>query len=97
MNQYQRENLINQSAARVHQAWCEGELKAFYDRLVVELKNTDRPGVAFGNACYKNGKKRNEVELDSDYLMAHNTWALNKLKTYSGFKYMSVTDGTICV
>lgn len=63
MKSENKEQLINNAAARVHAAWCEEELKAYYSRYLEARKTTDVK-TALEQACLKNGQKRNEVEIN---------------------------------
>ncbi len=80
-----RNQLITNAAAKVHEAWCEGELRAFYSRFIAEVEKGAGNGAALYNACYKNGKQRNALELDTTWLQFHEVTVTEALKTFEGF------------
>ena len=51
------------AAAKVHQAWCDGEMDAFYGRMVAAHEKIANPGEAVRAAGMKNGAVRNVVEI----------------------------------
>ena len=81
-----REELINKAASKIHEAWCEGELRAFYARFTAEIEKGEKKVVALQNACKKNGKQRNELELDVEWIKSNKLTAVDALKTFEGFK-----------
>lgn len=85
MKNTDREQLIISAAAKVHEAWCEGELRAFYSRFMAEIEKGASYYVAMQNACFKNGKQRNAVVLDTNWLMSHEVLVSQELKTFEGF------------
>ena len=89
-----RSELMMLSASKVHEAWCEGELKAFYGRMQENLKDGANVGAALRQACIKGGKKRNEIELDIGWLDGHGVSTYTALQTYDGFKAL-VDKGVI--
>lgn len=80
-----RNQLITNAAAKVHEAWCEGELRAFYSRFTAEVKNGADNATALRNACYKNGKQRNVLEFDIVWLGFHEITTAKALQTFEGF------------
>ena len=80
-----RNQLITNAAAKMHEAWCEGELRAFYSRFTAEVEKGAGNGTALYNACYTNGKQRNALELDTTWLQFHEVTATEDLKTFEGF------------
>ena len=93
MKQQDREHLIISAASAIHEAWCEGELKAFYDRFSAEWAKGITVGEAMRNACLKNGKPRNEFVVDTGWILGHETMVLEDLKSFEGFKRQVQTFG----
>lgn len=93
MEQKDREYLIMSAASAIHEAWCEGELKAFYDRFLAERANGATFADALRGACLKNGKPRNECVPDMDWIYGHTTMIDEDFKTYAGFKRQVVQFG----
>lgn len=78
--------LIELSAAKVHEDWCYQELKAFFDRMQdIIKKGVTRPIEIFEKACYKGDTKRNEVEIDTSFMMGHETMAQQSLTDFNTF------------
>ena len=61
--------------ADLHTEWCMEELKSFYKRFKEAYSKLDNYGRALEEACYKNGTKRNECELDISFLVGHDIYA----------------------
>lgn len=78
-----KQQLINSAAARVHAAWCDEELKAFYSRYL-EARKTADVKTALEQACFKGGKKRNEVEINLSKDFGIESLE-QKLLTFQGF------------
>ncbi len=68
-----RNELAFAAAAKVHQAWCEGEMNAFYGRMVAAHETIENPGDAVRAAGMKNGAVRNVVEIDAGFMQAHSS------------------------
>ena len=83
-----KNQLILEAASKVHEAWCVGEIRAFYSRFVKELEDAKTPREALDKACYKNGKKRNEIELDVSWIQFHETETLLAFKSFEQFKHL---------
>ena len=82
----EREKLIVAAASKVHEDWCTQELKAFFERVrEIHKENPELFGDSFRKACEKNGKKRNEIELDAAYLAMHETLAIRALTDFNSF------------
>ena len=81
MEQKDREYLIMSAASAIHEDWCEGELKAFYDRFLAERANGATFADALRGACLKNGKPRNECVPDMDWIYGHTTMIDEDFKT----------------
>ena len=81
------ENIIRElemkSASKVHADWCMSELRAYYGRAQSEYQGNLKD--AYNKACLKNGKPRNEVELDTQYLMAHSTLSNESIRNFDAF------------
>lgn len=95
MKKQDKEQLIVAAAARVHAAWCEEELKAFYGRLTNEMKLGGRVDEMLTNAGLKNGKVRNLVSINRTNIF-NDEWIKVQLSTYEGFKKL-IDDGVIKV
>ena len=78
MNEQTKQELAMKAAAKVHAAWCEGELKAFHKRLVAALEEGKTVAEAMEQACFKGDKRRNGFEL-------HGEIDASKLTTFEGF------------
>lgn len=50
-----------------------------------DAKGIERLGDALRNACYKNGAKRNEIDLDVDFLLGHETLAEHSFYDFKDF------------
>lgn len=70
----------------LHNNWCNQELYSFFLRFQQNYNKSKNPGQALGEACYIDGKKRNEVEVDTDYIVNHPTQADELLKSFEVFK-----------
>lgn len=81
----EREELIVAAASKVHEDWCMQELKAYFERVRDEYEKSNHIGKSLINACMKNGKKRNEIELDSVYLMMHGTQTAFAMTDFDSF------------
>jgi hypothetical protein len=90
-----KETLSYVLGAKLHEAWCEEELHAFFLRAQEHAK-TQNPGEAIRKACYKGEDKRNEVEIDAAWLSAHGALASECLTDFETFKKV-VSGGGIDV
>ena len=89
MKKEDRNELIVNAASKVHEVWCEGELKAYYERFAEAIKTAKTYKRALYEACYKNNKRRNYVEfLDPVFLDFHELWVSELYKTFNGFKHL---------
>ena len=70
----------------LHEAWCNQELYTFFLRAQQEFAKSQNFGQAIRQACYKGEDKRNEVELDTGWLIHHETYASQCLTDFSVFK-----------
>lgn len=95
MKKQDKEQLIIAAAARVHAAWCEEELKAFYGRLTNEMKLGGNVDEMLTNAGIKNGKVRNLVSINRTNIFS-DEWIKAQLSTFEGFKKL-IEDGVIKV
>lgn len=80
-----KEQLISKTAAKVHEVWCESELRAFYSRFTAQIENKKNIPNALHAACKKNNKQRNVLELNINWLNDHELSVTNSLKTFEGF------------
>ena len=76
MNNDIKSDLIIESASKVHEDWCMQELKAFYERAKSE---------SLRKACYKGETKRNEVFIDTGYLVMHEALSSQILNDFNVF------------
>lgn len=74
--------------ADLHEEWCNQELYAFFLRAQQEFAKCKRYGQALEQACYKGGEKRNEVEVDTGWLVGHETMAELCLTDFHIFKQL---------
>ncbi len=95
MNKQNKQQLIVAAAARVHEAWCEEELKAFYGRLANEMQKGGNIDEILTNAGIKNGKVRNIVSINRTNIF-NDEWLMVQLSTYEGFKGL-IAKGVIDV
>lgn len=84
MNEELMSELAVQAASTVHEEWCMQELRAYYDRAV--KSNTGNFRETFEKACFKGENRRNEVEFDVQYLVAHEQIASESLSSFESFK-----------
>ena len=70
----------------LHEAWCNQELYAFFLRAQQEFAKSQNYGQAIRQACYKGEDKRNEVELDTGWLIGHEIIAKQCLTDFDVFK-----------
>ncbi len=80
----------------LHEAWCTQELQAFFMRLQKELATTESYGQALEKACYKGEDKRNEIEIDTGWLVGHDTTAALAMRNFDDFKKL-VDGGVITI
>ena len=94
MNNDIKSDLVIESASKVHEEWCNQEIEAYYNR----SKNLYDTGLelkeALYQACYKNGTKRNEINLDTGYLVMNEVQASQMLKDFNIFLKL-VNSGAI--
>ncbi len=91
-----RDQLVIDVATKVYEVWCKGELRAFYERFNAVMENgAQRPGNALGEACNKNGKTRNAIELDTDWLMEYTSTVTDALKTFEGFMKLFESEAIV--
>ena len=89
MDNQVRDELVLEAASKIHEAWCEGEMRAFYKRFYEVYKTGSTIGDALRQACFKNGIKRNAAKLvDFDYVLGHTVMIDEAFRSYEGFKRM---------
>ena len=89
MDNQVRDELVLEAASKIHEAWCEGEMRAFYKRFYEVYKTGSTIGDALRQACFKNGIKRNESKLvDFEYVLGHTVMIDEAFRSYEGFKRM---------
>ena len=88
MNQDTKEDLVISSASKVHQDWCDEELKGFWGRAAEAKKSNLNSGDALREACLKNGKVRNEVIIDVPQINSYGSEAENIFSDFNAFKSM---------
>ena len=72
--------------ADLHEAWCNQELKSYFERLQKELATAESYREALEKACYKGQDKRNEIDLDTGWLIGHDTIASSAMRNFDEFK-----------
>lgn len=81
-----QEEIIIEAASKVHEDWCIQEYKGFFDRARQIYQNGEKNiASAFYQACYKGSTKRNELELDIQYLLGHQTMFVNCINDFQTF------------
>lgn len=89
-----RTELINEVAEVLHNAWVEEEIRAFYDRARVAKGNIslgiqnisqELENVIMG-ACFKIGKKRNDVDINKQLLDENREKFVEGLDNYEVFR-----------
>lgn len=80
-----KEALSYSLGSDLHEAWCRKELQAYFYRAQKALLETHNFGEAFRKACYQGEERRNEVEIDIGYLVAHETSARQCLTDFDIF------------
>lgn len=83
-----KEALSYSLGSDLHEAWCEQELHTFFERAQQEYSKVNNYGEAIGRACFKGDDKRNEVELDVQWLVGHETLASQCLTDFNVFKQL---------
>jgi len=71
MDKETKESLIITSAAKVHEDWCEQELRGFWERAVTTKQTIENPGDALRAACFKGEQKRNEIFIDAPQMSSY--------------------------
>ncbi len=85
MTNNEKEELIIESASKVHEDWCMQELKAFYERAKANKEKGMNDGEAIRSACFKGEQKRNEVIIDIPFLTGHETLASYCFNSFEDF------------
>ena len=85
MEKILKEELILKSASLVHKNWCIQELAGFFKRAQKASEQNQDIVSALQMACYKDGLKRNEVELDVTYFAQHKTLVQSCLFDFDKF------------
>ena len=87
-------DLIHEVAEVLHNAWVEEEIKEFYERarvakgnitLGVQNVSQEIENIIFA-ACYKKGKKRNDIGFDKNRLVENTDALVQSLDDYSSFR-----------
>lgn len=94
MDQNLKEELIIEAASKVHEDWCNEELKAFFNRGSQIFDKTNNIRKSLEEACFKNGQRRNELEFDAPYLVSHDVLAGSCLTDFNSLKRL-ITVGAI--
>lgn len=81
----EKEKLIIEAASKVHEDWCNQELKAYFDRAQKIYKETDDLILSLESACYKGNTKRNVVIIESKRLLDNISLLDNCLLDYDKF------------
>lgn len=87
MNDDLKVELVVATASKIHADWCKGEYEAYYKRAKAsyDASESKNPGEALEQACYKGDTKRNEVELDTSFLVGHETMASAMFSSFENF------------
>jgi len=82
-----KDELIIEAASKMHNNYCEEELKDFFARIqkIKKIDATKQPIEILEEACFDNGNKRNDIVLDVDWLNSHNEKVLEMLTDYDIF------------
>ena len=99
MEEKLKEELAVEAASRVHQDWCLQELKAFFDRAKEGYESGKYPGEALREACLKGGVERNELDLDTGFLVGHPTFASRMFSNFDEFvrEFFKSGEGPVVV
>lgn len=81
-----KEALSYSLGSDLHDAWCYQELYSFFLRAQKEYSETQNLGEALRQACFKGEQKRLEVELDTGWLLGHESIASRCLSEFDVFK-----------
>lgn len=82
----EKEKLIIEVAALVHEDWCKQELEAFYNRTKKIYMSGDKSiKDALNGACYKGDTKRNEIFIDVPFMVGNETFSDNCLDSFDSF------------
>ena len=96
-NVFNSQELISEVALKLHDNWCLNELKEFYDRAKI-AKSNGALGIEniLQAACYKKGKKRNEIECGIRDIKDNASQMIGMFESFDEFrKYVGYTDDTI--
>lgn len=82
----EKEELIIEAATMVHEDWCKQEIEAFYNRAkqIYENGGNNFAGPLY-KACYKDNVERNEIYIDTSFLMGHEYYAENCYDDFNKF------------
>lgn len=61
------------------------ELYSFFLRAQQEFSKLQNYEEALKNACYKENEKRNEIDIDAEFLVEHNAFASRCLEDFNVF------------
>ena len=82
----EKENLIIEAAAKVHEDWCMQEYKGFWDRARQIYQSGEKDIVTVLNqACFKNNQKRNEIVIDMENISNSQTNLNNCIDDFNIF------------
>jgi len=83
----EKEQIIFSAAGKVHEAWCKGEIDAFYDRMIKAHDSIENPGDAVRSAGMKNGAERNIVSIDAGFMSSHKTMSDSIFESRTAFDF----------
>lgn len=95
MEEQLKQQLVMESASKVHADWCMQELNGYFERTKANF-NGNNYGIALEKGCYKGEQKRNEVALDVGFLQGHETMVNNAFSDFTNFVNL-VNTGAIDV
>ena len=85
MEKATEEELLISAAAKVHEDWCTHELKAFFERAREARPTVQTPGEAWDKACFKNGTQRNEIWVDTGFMVGHEALGEASFRNFDDF------------
>ena len=90
--------LTTEVAETLHNTWCDNEIKEFFDRARIAKGNFSQgiENILYA-ACYKKGKKTNEVSFDKDVLKENESQFVEALEDFQLFKTLVGKDNTFIV
>lgn len=89
-----KEELIILAASLVYQDWCMQEYKGFWERAVKIYNDGEKNiGNSLRKACFKGNTKRNEIFIDTGFMVMHESIADNCLNSFDDFMFLIKSGG----